>query len=80
MLFNVINVNYLINMKSIVNKFTGEFHYCTATNYNLQEDEIAIDELLTILYVKPFFNFQTREFYEGATQQEIQNFNNQNEI
>jgi hypothetical protein len=50
-------------MKSIINGITGEFLYCTAVAYELQENEIAIDELLTILYVKPYFNFETKEFY-----------------
>jgi hypothetical protein len=53
-------------MKSIVNGITGEFMYCTATIYELQKNEIAIDELLLVLYEKPYFNFETREFYEGA--------------
>ena len=56
-------------MKSIINGITGEFMYCTAVEYVLQENEIAIDELLTVLYEKPYFNFETREFYEGATQE-----------
>jgi hypothetical protein len=64
-------------MKSIINKTTGEFLYCTAVDFELQENEIAIDELLTVIYVKPYFNFESREFYEGATEQEIIDFNNQ---
>jgi hypothetical protein len=59
-------------MKSIINEITGEFLYCTAVEYELHENEIAIDELLLVLYVKPYFNFETREFYEGATEEEIQ--------
>ena len=55
-------------MKSIVNGITGEFMYCTAVSYELGDNEIAIDELLTVLYEKPYFNFETREFYEGAIQ------------
>jgi hypothetical protein len=53
-------------MKSIINEITGEFLYCTAVEYYLQENEIAIDELLLVLYQKPYFNFETRQFYEGA--------------
>jgi hypothetical protein len=34
--------------------------------------EILIDELLTDNLVKPYFNFDTRTFYEGATQEEIE--------
>ena len=56
-------------MKSIVNGITGEFMYCTAVAYELEENEIAIDELLLVLYEKPYFNFETREFYEGAIQE-----------
>jgi hypothetical protein len=56
-------------MKSIINAITGEFLYCTAVEYELQENEIAIDELLLVLYEKPYFNFETREFYEGAIQE-----------
>jgi len=55
-------------MKSIINGITGEFKYCTAVEYELQENEIAIDELLLVLYEKPYFNFENREFYEGATE------------
>jgi len=50
-------------MKSIINGITGEFLYCTAVEYYLQENEIAIDELLLVLYEKPYFNFETNEFY-----------------
>jgi len=50
-------------MKSIINGITGEFLYCTIVPYELHENEIAIDELLTVLYEKPYFNFETREFY-----------------
>jgi len=56
-------------MKSIINGITGEFLYCTAVAYELHENEIAIDELLLVLYEKPYFNFETREFYEGAIQE-----------
>ena len=43
-------------MKSIINAITGEFLYCTAVEYELHENEMAIDELLLVLYVKPYFN------------------------
>ena len=50
-------------MKSIINKINGQFIYCTAIAYELQENEIAIDELLTVLYENPYFDFDTRTFY-----------------
>jgi hypothetical protein len=30
-------------------------------------------------YIKPYFNFETREFYEVATQQEIDEYNINNQ-
>jgi hypothetical protein len=50
-------------MKSIINGITGEFLYCTAVAYELQENEIAINELLLVLYENPYYNFETKEFY-----------------
>jgi len=66
-------------MKTIINATTGKIHYCTVVDYELQENEIAIDELLTMPYIKPYFNFETREFYEVATQQEIDEYNINNQ-
>jgi hypothetical protein len=62
-------------MKTIVDKYTGEVLYCRDDEPTL-ENEIAIDEILTVFYIKPFFNFETKEFYEGATEQEIIDYNN----
>jgi hypothetical protein len=58
-------------MKTIINKNTGLLIYATAMDFELQENEIAIDELLSENFVLPYFNFETRTFYEGATQTEI---------
>ena len=58
-------------MKTIVNKNTGEVLFTSAIEVELQENEIAIDELLIVSMIKPFFNFTTRLFYEGATPEEI---------
>lgn len=59
----------------IINKNTGEVLYSTIVEIVLQENEISIDEVLTESYVKPYFNFETRTFYEGATQEEINEAN-----
>jgi hypothetical protein len=57
-------------MKSIINKSTNQVVGVTYSNECL-ETEILIDELLQVEMVKPYFNFDTREFYEGATPAEI---------
>jgi hypothetical protein len=57
-------------MKTIIEIATNKVIGATYGNECL-ETEILIDELLTDNLVKPYFNFDTRTFYEGATQQEI---------
>lgn len=62
-------------MKTIVDKNTGEHLYATVLPIT-EENELAIDELLTEFYIRPFFNFDTRQFYEGASQLQIDEYNN----
>jgi hypothetical protein len=57
-------------MKTIINKSTNQVIGATYSNECL-ETEILIDELLQVSMVKPYFNFDTRTFYEGATPEEI---------
>jgi hypothetical protein len=57
-------------MKTIINKSTNQVIGATYSNECL-ETEVLIDELLQVSMVKPYFNFETKEFYEGATQEEI---------
>ena len=58
-------------MKTIINIATNQVVGVTYSNECL-ESEILIDELLQVEMVKPYFNFDTREFYEGATPEEIE--------
>jgi hypothetical protein len=58
-------------MKTIINLTTNQVVGVTFGNECL-ETEILIDELLQVEMVKPYFNFDTREFYEGATPEEIE--------
>jgi hypothetical protein len=51
-------------MKTIIDKNTGKVLYATAIELELIENEIAIDELLTEVMENPFFNFETRTFYD----------------
>jgi hypothetical protein len=57
-------------MKTIINLTTNQVVGVTYSNECL-ETEVLIDELLQVVMVKPYFNFETQEFYEGATQEEI---------
>jgi hypothetical protein len=57
-------------MKTIINISTNQVVGVTYSNECL-ESEVLIDELLQVPMVKPYFNFDTREFYEGATPEEI---------
>jgi hypothetical protein len=58
-------------MKTIIEIATSQVVGVTYANQCLIT-EILIDELLQVPMVKPYFNFDTREFYEGATQEEIE--------
>jgi hypothetical protein len=57
-------------MKTIIEIETNKVVGVTYSNECL-ETEILIDELLQVPMVKPYFNFDTREFYDGATPEEI---------
>ena len=57
-------------MKTIIEIATNKVVGATYNNECL-ETEILIYELLQVEMVKPYFNFDTREFYEGATPEEI---------
>ena len=58
-------------MKTIIEIATNRVLGATYSNECL-ETEVLIDELLQVQMVKPYFNFDTREFYEGATPEEIE--------
>jgi hypothetical protein len=58
-------------MKTIIEIATSKVIGATYSNECL-ETQVLIDELLQVVMVKPYFNFDTREFYEGATPEEIE--------
>ena len=58
-------------MKTIIEIATNQVIGVTYSNECLIT-ETLIDELLQVDMVKPYFNFDTREFYEGATPEEIE--------
>jgi hypothetical protein len=51
-------------MKSIIDRNTGKLICATAIELQLLENEIAIDELLTEEMENPYFDFNTRTFYD----------------
>jgi hypothetical protein len=67
-----------MGLKTIINRATGEEIGATYTNECL-DNEILVDELRIQWFLKPYFNFDTREFYEGATQEELDEYNTNNE-
>jgi hypothetical protein len=58
-------------MKTILDKTSGKVLYCVTEITTLQDNEIAVDELLTENFVSAFYNFENKEFYEGATSEQI---------
>ncbi len=58
-------------MKTIIEIATNQVVGVTLNDECL-ETETLISELLQVEMVKPYFNFDTREFYDGATPAEIE--------
>lgn len=62
-------------MKSVLNENTGELLYLTVVDVELGENEILLDDVPQSDFVKAFYNFETGEFYEGATPEQITEVN-----
>jgi hypothetical protein len=58
-------------MKTIVDINTGKVLYATSIYIDLQENEMAIDNLLQDNFINPYWNFANNTFYENATAEEI---------
>jgi hypothetical protein len=58
-------------MKTIVDSITGKVLFATSIDIDLQENEIAIDNLLQDNFINPYWDFENSNFYENATEQEI---------
>ena len=50
-------------MKSIINKITGKLICATSIDVEILDNEMLIDELLTEQFENPYFDFETRTFY-----------------
>lgn len=51
-------------MRTIIDKNTGQVLYGSTVEVELQETEMAIDELVAEAFENPYFYFQSRTFYE----------------
>jgi hypothetical protein len=58
-------------MKTIVDSNTGKVLFATSIDIDLQENEIAIDNLLQDNFLIPYWDFANNTFYENATTEEI---------
>jgi hypothetical protein len=67
-------------IKTVISIKTGEMLYSTLAEIELQEGEILVSEIPNTPLLKAYFNFETRDFYEGATQIEIEDFKNKEKI
>jgi len=61
-------------MQTILDINSGKVLYASAVEVELQENEIAVNEVLNETFIKPFYNFETKTFYEGATIEEIEEY------
>jgi len=50
-------------MKTIIDKNTGQVLYCSMVEVELLENEISIDELLIEEMENPYFDFNSKTFY-----------------
>jgi hypothetical protein len=58
-------------MKTILDKNSGKVLFATLNEFLDTETEIAVDELVTENFVSAYYNFEAKEFYEGATSEQI---------
>ena len=54
---------FLEKVKSVIDKESGELFYATIVEVELQENEILIDEVLEVEMENPYYNFETKQFY-----------------
>ena len=60
--------------KTIIETATGREIGATYSN-ECQPTETLVTEIRITWFLKPYFNFDTREYYEGGTQEELDTYN-----
>ena len=58
-------------VKIVVSIKSEKVLYSTFEEVDLQQGEVIVYKTPKIFLLKPFYNFETEEFYEGATPEEI---------
>jgi hypothetical protein len=53
-------------MKTIIDKNTGQFLYSTLVDVYVGENELLIEEILIEVMNNPYFDFETRTFYDKS--------------
>ena len=64
-------------VKIVVSIESGKVLYSTFEEVDLQDGEIVVYETPNAFLLKPFYNFETKTFYEGATPEEIAEYQNE---
>jgi hypothetical protein len=50
-------------MKTVIDKNTGKLSYATAIEVYLLDNEILVEELLVDNFENPYYDFETKSFY-----------------
>jgi hypothetical protein len=64
-------------VKIVVSIESGKVLYSTFEEVDLQDGEIVIYETPNTYLLNPYYNFETKEFYEGATAEQIAEYQNE---
>lgn len=56
-------------MKTIIDKTSGKVLFVALAQYDLQDNQNSIDLLVTDNFIEPYYNFETKLFYEGSQEQ-----------
>lgn len=51
-------------MKTVIDKNTGKLLYATAIEIYLLDNEILVEELLVDNFENPYYDFETKVFYD----------------
>jgi hypothetical protein len=64
-------------VKIVVSIESGKVLYSTFDEVDLQQGEIIVEEPINTYLLNPYYNFDTKEFYEGATAEQIAEYQNE---
>jgi hypothetical protein len=61
-------------VKIVISIESGKVLYQTFEEVDLQKGEIVVFETPNTFFLNPYYNFDTKEFYEGASPEEITHY------